>query len=1713
MAENNINKHTVTEFGKGLSTDTSPQNQPQGTQRFVLNGINESEVGDMFFPGPEQSNAVLSLIPEGYIPIGNIYMVDGQIAMCLVAADEASSIIGILDTKGKRFITYVDDSTSTERDKLNFKVTKPIDMSYRLRRGCENTIYFTDDNTRPKYFNFNSIDDFKNNDGITWNSSLFNLQKQYKDIPVFAKAEVLDTGGAIEPGGVNVVVQYVDAGLNPTEWITSSPVIKIYNDSLDKDFRDINGSINSDAEYLNFPVTSKAIRIELSELDQDFLYYRLAFVESNQGTGEITSVKYTDVIPTSKDFFIYTGLNAPYNGTLEEISAFTDIIYKAKNIEQIENILTLTNTAGSPVNFCALQKYASRIKADCVTKTVLLNNLIDPSNPKNPTQEFGGTGYMPGEIYSFGIVYVFEGGALSPVYHIPGKSSIVGPNTTYTTGSNVYPMSNTDNQGVSVYTGNESCGSSSYWGLDSEGETLEDKYVRHHRFPLRSEIDLPLMEVYEEGDIQEITYYQVGLTLSGILITPIECAEDDAGCTPQSAYPFSVKVHYTVDGQESSFVTQVNPAVYADNTGSYDVSIYKKSPIHTTSNLIVTSLEVSDINGNYIALNGSTDMSDYFVSDFAYSTNVEESSHTVQERTYKTEMLGISFSGIDLPKPEDSNGENIIGYYIVRNERTEFEKTILDSAVLTPTVYNSKYVSFGLLQPETNRIQEDIFGVIHPEHKFNDKHYSDFDELIHEGTFKTTDTKYGKITFNDVFEGSSYNSEKQKDGNDDGDKLDGWSIDIISRDNIVEYETGGNFTIPKANVKESFYLDALESRTINDSATDVYNIAADNKTGILQIQNQIITNRDFPYVIMKKNALDPYSNFRVLPYYKESLNYHEFGKDTDNSASIFNGDSYVTPMRYVNTMFYDNRVAKRVGKSNALTIILGAIIAVIGVVVTIFTAGAGAPIIYVGAALALAGTGVLILSSGIKAENANRAYLEEYNKGLRETVMDKWVETFYTYIWEPISGTSFSRMWNYIPPGPPFNAPYSGQYRHPSLSNSNWGQDGPSDDTIQWVGEAVTDLWFESSVNMSLRNHMTTDLPTHLHAPGRVESGNNSLINVWEFYGKRDWGANYTSSVTRHPVSSLERHLAKKLLIFDGERVDSRYYYGTALAEWYHLNPDYTRKNKEKTFFHLPLEYDCCTECMEDFSLRIHYSEQSFQEELTDNFRVFLPNNYIDIQGETGEIMNTFKIGYNLFVHTQEALYIMPRGTQERITDQIVSFIGSGEYFGQPPRKILDDDTGGSAGTNHKWGAIKTPQGYFFVCENQKKIFKFDGQKLQNISDIGESKWFTQNIPLQANLDSYENSYKRYDFDDNPTNPVGIGYIATYDSENERVIFTKKDFIFNEEVLEAKNLVCYSDYDLNIFEKYETIIQNEEKGGWDFVAAEDCNLIFKQDIEYFRQETRIIDGREHVQYIKAIETIHKSIPSERPGVESIEANNSWTKSYSLKHNNWISYHSYLPSLYMNTSEAFFSWIPEGNAIWKHNVHNNFQSYYGDKYPFIIEFISLDNPLVNNVTDNLTVYSQAKVYDNNLKDYVSKDNIFFNKAIIYNSRQCSGELELIVKNEYDNSTADNYLMDQVDNLDTMKVLVDNNEGIWSLNMLRDIRVNYDTPIFNSNVLALQDDYFIDKVLNTSSLDPDKDWTELEPFKDSYLAVRLIFDNFVNAKLLMNYNIENSTQSFR
>lgn len=1824
----------------GLHTDNSPIDQPKNTTRFVLNGVNENDDGESNIISTEESNEACYELTSGYIPLNSLYIGDGNNIIFSVSEDELSSEIGIADQE----CNY----TPLVNADFGFKLDQGVDATYRLRRGCERTIYWVD--PKPRIVNIDGLDEYKDEAG-NWKIESFNLFKRYSDVPIFYDIQE-ENGGALPPGAYIFTVQYLDDDLNPTEFITSSPKTVIYNDSTSKDYVDIRGSINSEEDKFNYGLTGKAIRLEMTNLDRDYPFYRIGIIQATSGTGQINKVEYSHEIPTEITSYTYTG-QGMVDGTLEEIQANALSIDAAEHIEQLENKLLLHNTKGKQVNYCKLQRYASKIKSDIVFKQVILDKLGD-SNPKSSTAAFEGLGYMPGEIESFGVVYVFDDGALSPVYHIPGR------NPGYRS-----MMSENNACADTFYSDNSNC--EDYWGVDSEGESLKNKNVRHHRFPLRSEVNKPLVK--KTTATYAFKFNQIVLTVKGNY-TPSSTSNFNMGGIDIA----EVKVEYEVNGNLITHTSIIDKSLPVIETGLVKNLSGDKDSI-TITNITVNGLSPSESNDG-----------------LTYSAEVVISDKVVEENVHATEMFGIKFSNIERPSLEDTGGNKVVGYYIVKNKKDDANRTILDSGVVVPLLDEDYYVAHGHIFPnldDNSKIKDDAFGLIHPEHKFKDKEYKYTTEFLHEGEFvKTGKSAISSVLTQDVMAGTSYDPEvarrKEKDS-------DGFSLNILTRDSGVTFRQKKGVFLNEEEIESVEYLDAVSGtnfKDVDDERKEIFNVSCDNKIGLIKgAAKKPFVKDTLPYVVMRRSLSNPYANFRYLPYYKQSKNVNIF-PDEDNSpqeTTVFAGDTYVTPMRYSTSFYFNIMLRRRKTKSGLFNIIVAVLAAAAAVVVAVVSLGLAAP---VSAALVSIAAGLAFSQAavGLKKEKLGRVYGDLYDNGLDNCVSDKDTKVYF------------------------------GDEDDSSTRN-------PEDDEVQWMGETVTNLWFESTVNTSLRVGSLDGSPDFLDAPGVQAEG--------------------TDKIERTPQNELDSYFLDKITTLDPDADNGRLYQGFSNAEVYKYNTDYDIENNAKIFHHLGLEYDCCSDCTEEFKHRTHWSETSFQEELVDNYRLFLPNNYRDLHGETGEISNVYKMQNNLFIHTTEGLYHLPQNRQERVTGDIVSFIGTGEFFSVPPRRIVDSDNS-TAGTRHKWGAVKTRNGILFMSIDETKIYLFDGQQLHPISDL-LSKWFRKNMPFTAEQEYYQANKRKFPLSNSPFAKYGTGFISTYDTDKERFIITKKDYSFSADVLANADFhITEKNGQLILFKNYQATIEDYQNNGFDYQGLENGKMKFtkvyfdtrveqrtylesipnKADIHIFLDESGSFgyrnepdlksiedaadlwvaefstnnpewtgnvykyvdkserwlrfperigtetypgqnladkdivvisfvnestpygngdglkavipapeddyitdfnnfkqmynlynsfigicypivfkdgrwaddgrgllqqtlaamkgtsytaaeldaigynaaltqeqhqmlrsslmgtnpypdDGLENYGWIgkftrnnigeiidaatfandvnELLEGSQKEVTEEvtvrvprtvtnyvegEPQDAAMYANNSWTISYSLKTKQWVSWHSYLPNFYFHVPGKFYSWVQGRNQLWRHNKRGHYLNFYGNSHEHIIEYVSVSNALQTRLWEDISFQTEAQKYFEEYDEFNIVPDVSFNKVLLYNSRQISGLLDI----KYKNNDLDNYF-DNAISYDENSLLADNNEGDWSINGFRDMRGNNQLPMFKSDLLSRQDNYYIDKIVNQDVIDEDKPWTEMESFRDKYLSIRLIFDNFDNIKLLTKFTLENETPSQR
>lgn len=1297
---------------KGVHSDNNPLEQPKDCHRFALNAVNEATDGEHLALSNEKGAIISTQITDGFYLLGDRYLEDNRTAVILKQKDTKRDQIGFINKDGQ-YEMVVDTLT------LGLNLRYQIDMIYRVRRGSERVIYWVDGLNKPRSFNFDRVYNYytvqyqqylkgggnpNTYAGEKWEGSAFDLVKSYKSVPFFIGVEIIEVGN-VTSGSYNFAIQMIDDDLNPTEWINTSNTVNIFNDTLDTTYDKIRGSRNVHTSVQDFDSANKSIRLTLSNLDTSFPFYRVAIIAANGTTGQPVEVYASEPQSTSNGIYTYSGNTESLTKiTLEDILIENTILYAPNHIEQLENRLIIADTKGKGIDWCEFQKFASKISADLTTKEIILNSVLSEPNLKNADSTFFYRGYMPGDVASFGIMYLMSDMTLSPVFHIPG----VGPNNL---SSRMVPYL-LDN---SVYEDIHNC-ATNYWGKDSKGNTLVGTKVRHHRFPFRKDVNIPLFE--RNGN--SVTIQRFKMTFKVTLV---------AGQTwPQTGTPpnqVDAVIPYTLIykvGATGSNVTLTRNLVKSD----LDTNIVIYDDVDALGSVagVPNSMPVAGVTQEVLSIVAGS-LSDYITSGvFTISGTYAPYDASSVANVDTSQIFGIQFSNIEKPSAD------VIGFYIVRNERTEDDKLVVDHAIFGPMLQKDQYKAFGLLMPKqyypvpgicgrggrnSGKTLEYYMGgcwFFNPEYQFVTKK-TGFNNVNIQGQYFETGINlptrkeeyngdcadYRGVNIQDVQAGTSFNPDVNK-----GSDSDGFDMLIGYRNTNVNYQPI-SYTFP--DTERTFYLNA--STYQNYSGETLYNISSDNKTGMLRFmgdmpsnpfyQDSDKTNKLFYGALMKDNN-SAYSNFLTRTYYKEHNNPFMFnGASVVNNISVFNGDAYISPITINSTTYYNTVVANRKKKNKVWQIVVGAILVVAGITAAILTAGASLPL-----SAAAISYGVSLAVAGFKFEQFKNMIDLDYEKGLKDCASD---------------GCVFECIGDDV---------------------------GSQDDTIRWFGDRINSLYIESSVPMALRDGITQGVVDFIDAPVQFQE------------------------------DEYRDYLTEKLTTIDRDQGSGRLYKGYATAEFYSMNPDYARFNKEKVYIHLPVQYDCCADSKEGYDTRVWWSEQSFQEELVDNFRVFLPNNYKDVEGENGKITDLFRMGNALFVHSREALWQLPQTYQERITSEVVSFIGTGSFFEIPPRKLVTDNLG-SGGTQHKWATIKTIYGVIFVNEIENKVYKIS-DKLQEISNEGVRSWFKENLKSYLSQQFFTNLGVGYPNDNNPANPAGTGYLAAFDTRHNRYILTKKDYLW-----------------------------------------------------------------------------------------------------------------------------------------------------------------------------------------------------------------------------------------------------------------------------------------------------------------------------------------------
>ena len=345
-----------------------------------------------------------------------------------------------------------------------------------------------------------------------------------------------------------------------------------------------------------------------------------------------------------------------------------------------------------------------------------------------------------------------------------------------------------------------------------------------------------------------------------------------------------------------------------------------------------------------------------------------------------------------------------------------------------------------------------------------------------------------------------------------------------------------------------------------------------------------------------------------------------------------------------------------------------------------------------------------------------------------------------------------------------------------------------------------------------------------------------------------------------------------------------------------------------------------------------------------------------------------------LFITFEDSGPLIYPGVDERETYVGVAVtIGDGGLFAATPTSANPADKKFEYGSSQDRLGIISSPAGLYYISQQQGKVFSYGQGLTEVSQTNMKWWFNEFLPYKLTED-----FPDFPHIDNPV--AGIGCSAGYDNTDGIIYFSKKDYFLKRE---------YKD-------KVEYL--NDDKFSFEITPSNKITIRLG-DIRVFEDA-------------------------------------SWTISFDPKTKQWVSFHDWHPNLYLSGRNKHYT--TKTGSIWEHNAGcNNYCNFYNVQYPFelaipfntgqqVVTVRSIEYYLECFRRDNEFCVDQFHVLDYN-----------FDKAVIFNSEQVSGYLNLNIFPKNNIALAQEY---PKLNFNSVEILVSKEEQKYRFNQFWDITKN-------------------------------------------------------------------------
>lgn len=200
------------------------------------------------------------------------------------------------------------------------------------------------------------------------------------------------------------------------------------------------------------------------------------------------------------------------------------------------------------------------------------------------------------------------------------------------------------------------------------------------------------------------------------------------------------------------------------------------------------------------------------------------------------------------------------------------------------------------------------------------------------------------------------------------------------------------------------------------------------------------------------------------------------------------------------------------------------------------------------------------------------------------------------------------------------------------------------------------------------------------------------------------------------------------------------------------------------------------------------------------------------------------------------------------------------------------------------------------------------------------------------------------------------------------------------------------------------------------------------------------------------------------------------------------------------------------SLWRHLTDViNYNKFYDNIEPYIIEYpfaYQSYDEILQNVKDYSKVFNYLPIPDGVFNDnaQIAVDNQWFNKAVLYNSQQSTGILELVPKPMHN---LKQYLAYPVYNEFSKTITYTKSDNFYQYNTFWGLVKNKALPLFTTTCESLS----IDKVVNQANMDYGKRSFKKEPLRAKDLKVRHILDNSSIAHIVSQFIVTPAQISYK